>query len=126
MNIDLIYNNFFIILTGLDETLRLVIISLSLGFIISIPFALARSSSNKILSQGVYYYVFVIRGTPLLVQIYLIYYGLGTIEFVRESFLWIVLKDPFFCGILALVINTIAYTTEIFRGGIQSITKGQL
>ena len=126
MNFELIYNNFFIILSGLDETLKLVVISLSLGFIIAIPFALARASSFKILSQSVYYYVFIIRGTPLLVQIYLIYYGLGTILFVRESFLWIVLKDPFFCGVLALVINTVAYTTEIFRGGIQSVTKGQI
>ena len=126
MNFELIYNNFFIILSGLDETLKLVIISLSLGFIISIPFALARASSIKILSQSAYYYIFIIRGTPLLVQIYLIYYGLGTIEFIRESFLWIVLKDPFFCGILALVINTVAYTAEIFRGGIQSVTKGQI
>ena len=126
MNFELIYNNFFIILTGLDETLKLVIISLSLGFVLSIPFALARASSIKLLSYSVYYYVFIIRGTPLLVQIYLIYYGLGTIEFIRESFLWIVLKDPFFCGVLALVINTIAYTTEIFRGGIQSVTKGQV
>ena len=126
MNFELIYNNFFIILSGLDETLKLVIISLSLGFVIAIPFSLARVSSNKILSQSVYFYIFLIRGTPLLVQIYLIYYGLGTIEFIRESFLWIVLKDPFYCGVLALVINTIAYTTEIFRGGIQSVTKGQI
>jgi octopine/nopaline transport system permease protein len=125
MNFELIYNNFFIILTGLDETLKLVIISLSLGFFISIPFTLLRMSSNKILSQSIYYYVFVIRGTPLLVQIYLIYYGLGTIEFIRESFLWFFLKEPFFCGVLALVINTVAYTIEIFRGGIQSVTKGQ-
>jgi len=126
MNFELIYNNFFIIITGLDETLKLVIISLSLGFFISIPFALARVSSIKALSKGVYCYVFIIRGTPLLVQIYLIYYGLGTIEYVRESFLWIILKDPFYCGVLALVLNTVAYTTEIFRGGIQSITKGQI
>ena len=126
MNFELIYNNFFIIITGLDETLKLVIISLGLGFIISIPFALARVSSIKVLSKSVYYYIFIIRGTPLLVQIYLIYYGLGTIEYIRESFLWIVLKDPFYCGVLALVINTVAYTTEIFRGGIQSVTKGQI
>ena len=126
MDIFLIINNFTIIITGLDETLILIFLSLILGFFISIPFALARISSITILSQSVYYYVFVIRGTPLLVQIYLIYYGLGTILFIRESFLWIVLKDPFFCGILALVINTVAYTAEIFRGGIQSVTKGQI
>ncbi len=126
MNFELIYNNFFIIITGLDETLNLVVLSLSLGFIISIPFSLARASSNKILSNSVYYYVFVIRGTPLLVQIYLIYFGLGTIPAVRESFLWILLKEPFWCGVIALVINTVAYTTEIFRGGIESVTKGQI
>lgn len=126
MNFELIINNFFIILSGLDETLKLVFISLSLGFFISIPFSIARVSSIKILSQSVYYYVFVIRGTPLLVQIYLIYFGLGTIPAVRESFLWILLKEPFWCGVIALVINTVAYTTEIFRGGIQSVTKGQI
>ena len=126
MSFELIYNNFFIILTGLDETLNLVIISLIIGFIIAVPFSIARVSSNKILSQSIYYYIFIIRGTPLLVQIYLIYYGLGTILFIRESFLWIFLKEPFFCGVLALVINTVAYTTEIFRGGIQSVSRGQI
>ena len=126
MNVELIFNNFFIILSGLDETLKLVFISLSIGFLLSIPFSIARASSIKILSQSVYYYVFIIRGTPLLVQIYLIYFGLGAVPAIRESFLWHVLKDPFWCGVIALVINTIAYTTEIFRGGIESVTKGQI
>ena len=126
MNFELIFNNFFIILSGLDETLKLVFISLSIGFLISIPFSIARASSIKILSRSIYYYVFVIRGTPLLVQIYLIYFGLGAIPAIRESFLWILLKDPFWCGVIALVINTVAYTTEIFRGGIESVTRGQI
>ena len=68
----------------------------------------------------------VLRGTPLLVQIYLIYFGLGSIKFIRDSFLWYLLKDPFWCGVLALTINTVAYGAEIFRGGIQSISKGQI
>ena len=126
MDFHLITNNFLIILQGLDETLILIFLSLILGFFISIPFALARVASIKILSQSVYYYIFVIRGTPLLVQIYLIYFGLGSIKAIRESFLWILLKEPFWCGVIALVINTVAYTTEIFRGGIQSVTKGQI
>ena len=126
MNFELIFNNFFIILSGLDDTLKLVFISLSIGFLISIPFSIARASSIKILSRSIYYYVFVIRGTPLLVQIYLIYFGLGAIPAIRESFLWILLKDPFWCGVIALVINTVAYTTEIFRGGIESVTRGQI
>jgi len=126
MDIYLIINNFFTILNGLDETLILIFLSLILGFVISIPFALGRVSSIKILSQSIYYYIFVIRGTPLLVQIYLIYFGLGSIKAVRESFFWILLKEPFWCGVIALVINNVAYTTEIFRGGIQSISKSQI
>jgi len=126
MDSQLIINNFFIVLGGLDETVMLVLLSLSIGFFISIFFALARISSIKALSQSVYYYIFIIRGTPLLVQIYLIYFGLASIKAIRESFLWIFLKEPFWCGVLALVLNTVAYTTEIIRGGIQSVAKGQI
>ena len=86
MDIQLIITNFFIVLNGLDNTIILVLISLSTGFVISIFFALARISSIKSLSRIVYYYIFIIRGTPLLVQIYLIYFGLGSIKAVRESF----------------------------------------
>ena len=63
---------------------------------------------------------------PLLVQIYLIYFGLGSIKVIRDSFLWIILKEPFWCGVLALTINTIAYGSEIFRGGIQSVSQGYI
>tara|TARA_B100001123_G_C15125341_1_gene953109 strand:+ start:184 stop:873 length:690 start_codon:yes stop_codon:yes gene_type:complete len=126
MDIQLIISNFFIVITGIDETILLVLLSLSIGLFISIFFALARLSSIKPLSQIIYYYIFVIRGTPLLVQIYLIYFGLGSIKAVRESFLWFFLKEPFWCGVLALILNTVAYTTEIIRGGIQSVTKGQI
>jgi len=126
MDIELISTNFLIILSGFDETIKLVFLSLSIGFLISIFFALIRISSIKPLSLTIYYYIFVIRGTPLLVQIYLIYFGLGSIKAIRESFLWIFLKEPFWCGVLALVLNTVAYTTEIIRGGIQSVTKGQI
>ena len=126
MDFQLIISNFFIVITGIDETILLVLLSLSIGLFISIFFALARISSIKSLSQTVYCYIFIIRGTPLLVQIYLIYFGLGSIKAIRESFLWILLKEPFWCGVLALILNTVAYTTEIIRGGIQSVTKGQI
>ena len=125
MDFSLVLKNFPIILAGFDETILLVIISLSSGFLISIFFALARTSKYKWLSNIIYSYIFVIRGTPLLVQIYLIYFGLGSIKAVRESIFWIILKEPFYCGILALVINTVAYTTEIIRGGLESICLGQ-
>jgi len=122
----LIVKNFFIVLSGLDNTLLLLLISLPLGFVIALIFAIGRVSKIKLLSQIVASYIFVIRGTPLLVQIYLIYFGLGSIKFIRESFLWYALKEPFWCGVIALTINTVAYGAEIFRGGIQSIDKGQV
>ena len=125
-NDSLIYVNFVKIYDALDKTLLLLLISLPIGFILSLIFALGRVSKNKILSKTIEYYIFVIRGTPLLVQIYLIYFGLGSVKAIRDSFLWIVLKEPFWCGVLALTLNTVAYGSEIFRGGIQSVSKGQI
>ena len=122
----LIYKNFFIVLSGLDNTILLLLISLPVGFVLALIFALGRVSKIKILSRTIASYIFIIRGTPLLVQIYLIYFGLGSVKIIRESFLWYALKEPFWCGVIALTINTVAYGAEIFRGGIQSIEKGQV
>ena len=122
----LIFINFFKILKALDQTLLLLLASLPIGFILSLIFALGRVSKNKFLSKTIEYYIFIIRGTPLLVQIYLIYFGLGSIKVIRDSFLWIILKEPFWCGVLALTINTVAYGSEIFRGGIQAVSQGQI
>ena len=122
----LIYKNFFLVLSGLDNTILLLLISLPLGFVLALLFALGRVSKIALLSRTIASYIFVIRGTPLLVQIYLIYFGLGSVKFIRESFLWYALKEPFWCGVIALTINTVAYGAEIFRGGIQSIEKSQV
>ena len=122
----LIIKNFFLVIRGLDNTLLLLIISLPIGFVLSLIFALGRVSKISIISKSIAAYIFIIRGTPLLVQIYLIYFGLGSIKAIRDSFLWYLLKDPFWCGVLALTINTVAYGSEIFRGGIQSINKEQI
>jgi octopine/nopaline transport system permease protein len=122
----LIVKNFFSILSALDETLLLLLISLPIGFILSLLFAMCRVSKYKLLSKTIGAYIFIIRGTPLLVQIYLIYFGLGSVKAVRDSFLWILLKEPFWCGVIALTINTVAYGSEIFRGGIQSVSRGQI
>ena len=122
----LIYKNFFLVLSGLDNTILLLLISLPLGFVLALLFALGRVSKIGLLSRTIASYIFVIRGTPLLVQIYLIYFGLGSVKLIRESFLWYALKEPFWCGVIALTINTVAYGAEIFRGGIQSIEKSQV
>ena len=122
----LIYKNFFLVISGLDNTILLLLISLPVGFVLALLFAIGRVSKIALLSRTIASYIFVIRGTPLLVQIYLIYFGLGSVKFIRESFLWYALKEPFWCGVIALTINTVAYGAEIFRGGIQSIEKSQV
>ena len=122
----LIFTNFFKILKALDQTLLLLLASLPIGFILSLIFALGRVTKIKFLSKTIEYYIFIICGTPLLVQIYLIYFGLGSIKVIRDSFLWIILKEPFWCGVLALTINTVAYGSEIFRGGIQAVSQEQI
>ena len=126
MQDSLIVNNFFQILNAIDETILLLLVSLPIGFILSILFAFGRLSKFLFISKLISAYIFVIRGTPLLVQIYFVYFGLGNIKAVRESIFWILLKEPFWCGVLALVINTVAYGSEIFRGGIQSVDRGQI
>ena len=114
------------ILEGIPVTLGLVSLSLLFGGIGAVGMATMRMSSNPLLSGFAYSYVFVFRGTPLLVQIFLIYYGIGQFEAVRESFAWPILRDAYWCAIIALAMNTAAYTSEIIRGGIQSVPHGSV
>tara|TARA_Y100000996_G_scaffold388626_1_gene348332 strand:- start:396 stop:1064 length:669 start_codon:yes stop_codon:yes gene_type:complete len=104
-------------------TIELTIFSILIGLIIGFFFALMRISKIKLLSYISYYYSFVFRGTPLFVQIFIIYFGLAQLEFVRESILWAVLKKPYWCAIIAFALNTGAYTSEIFRSGFEKIDK---
>ena len=85
-----------------------------------------RLSGNPVLDYAARSYVFVFRGTPLLVQIFLIYYGLGQFPEIRQSFLWPFLREPYWCALLALTLNTAAYSSEIIRGGILSVPFGQI
>lgn len=126
MNLALMWESIPELLAGLGLTLQLVVLSLFFGFFLAVGVALMRLSRNPILAGVSFAYVFVFRGTPLLVQIFLIYYGLGQFELVRDSFLWTFFREPFWCAILALTLNTGAYTGEIIRGGIQSVPYGQI
>ena len=92
----------------------------------AIGLALLRLSNNTFLSFFAKTYVFYFRGTPLLVQIFLIYYGIAQFEIIRETFVWSFFKEAYWCGILALTLNTCAYSSEIIRGGIQSVAFGQI
>ena len=126
MRFELMYESFFKIIQGIPLTLQVVIIATILGFILAILVALMRISGRGILSVPAYYFVYLIRGTPLLLQLYFVYYGLGQFSFIRESFLWPILREPYWCGIITLTISTGAYSSEIIRGGIMSVSKGYL
>ena len=110
---------------GIPLTLLLATLSVAIGVVIAIAIAAARLWGPRALQLAAKFYVFVFRGTPLLVQMFLIYYGLGQFEAVRSSLLWPVLREPFWCAILALSLNTGAYGSEIVRGGLQSVSHGQ-
>jgi polar amino acid transport system permease protein len=113
-------------LDGLWTTISLVGVSIVLGALLSVPVAFARMSSNKLLSMPAYAYVYVFRGTPLLAQLFLIYYGLGSFRAELEAVgLWWFFREAWYCGLLSLTINTAAYQAEILRGAIQSVPNGQ-
>ncbi len=114
------------LLDGAWLTLELVLLSGLMGISLAIPLALMRSSENFWLRVFPFAYIFFFRGTPLLVQIFLIYYGASQFDAVKESFLWPVLKEPYWCAIIAFTLNTAAYSAELFRGAIQAIPKGEL
>jgi len=105
-------------------TIELTVLSLFFGIFVGVFFAILRTSKNKILFFISYYYSYVLRGTPLLVQIFIIYFGLAQVEWIRESFFWIFLKEPYTCAILAFTLNTGAYSSEIFRSAFETINKG--
>ena len=111
---------------GLGVTLQLVLTSIILGAILSLPIALARMSRSKILSSVSYAYVYFFRGTPLIAQLYLIYYGLGSFRLFFESInMWWFFKEAYFCALFAFTLNTAAYQAEILRGAIESVPRGQ-
>ncbi len=114
------------LLDGTLITLKLVLIASVIGILLALPLSLARSSPRRRYWIPAYAYIYFFRGTPLLVQLFLIYYGLGQFEAVRESLLWPVLSDAEYCGLLGLTLNTTAYTAEILRGGIRAVPKGEI
>jgi His/Glu/Gln/Arg/opine family amino acid ABC transporter permease subunit len=107
-------------------TVQLVVISAILGFLLAVPLALARLSSNRVLSGAATAYSLFFRGTPLLVQIFLIYFGLGQFDLVRSSALWPFLREAYVCALIAFVLNTAAYSSEVVRGGILGVPRGEV
>jgi arginine/ornithine transport system permease protein len=125
MNWDIIVEHAGLFVHGVAVSLGLTACAALLGLLLSVPLAFARASALRRWSWPVAAFSFVIRGTPALVQLYLIYYGLSQFEAVRESALWPWLSNAAFCALLAFVINTTAYTTEIFHGALRSLPAGE-
>ena len=124
MDFDLMFNSFPKLLSAALITLKLLSVSLIIGMFLGLFFAILRLNKNKIINKFAYGYSYVFRGTPLLVQIFIIYFGLGQIEYLRTTFLWEILKEPYWCAIIAFALNTGAYTSEILRSAFQTIKPG--
>jgi arginine/ornithine transport system permease protein len=126
MDIAVIISNLPLYLRGLQTTIILVAISLVLGLCLAIPIALLATSKNKWVSFLPKAYIYFFRGTPLLVQMFLIYHGMGQFEAIRESFLWIIFKEAYACALIAFALNTAGYTGEILRGTIEQTAFGEI
>ena len=124
MDFDLMLNSFPKLLNATLVTLKLLSLSLITGLFLGFCFAILRLNKNIFVNRFAYGYSYLFRGTPLLVQIFIIYFGLGQIEFLRSSFLWVILKEPYWCAIIAFSLNTGAYTSEIIRSALQTIKPG--
>tara|TARA_B100001142_G_C14315607_1_gene648371 strand:+ start:705 stop:1379 length:675 start_codon:yes stop_codon:yes gene_type:complete len=124
MDIGIMFESFPKLLSATVITLKLLSLSLFFGLFIGLLFAILRLNTNPIINKFAYGYSYVFRGTPLLVQIFIIYFGLGQLEFFRTTFLWAVFKEPYWCAIIAFALNTGAYTSEILRSAFQTIKPG--
>ena len=124
MDIELMVNSLPKLLSASLITLKLLSASLIVGLFIGLLFAILRLNKNIFINKFAYGYSYLFRGTPLLVQIFIIYYGLGNIEYLRTTFLWVILKEPYWCAIIAFSLNTGAYTSEILRSAFQTIKPG--
>ena len=126
MDFSIIADNIGIYLLGLKNTLILVSSSLVIGLTFAIPLAVLRTSKNILISGPINAYTYFFRGTPLLVQMFLIYYGMGQFESIKTSFLWTFFREAYFCALFAFTLNTCAYTIEIIRGAIENTPHGEV
>ncbi len=124
MDLELMISSLPKLLNAAVITLKLLSVSLMIGLFIGLFFAILRLNKNIFINRFAYGYSYIFRGTPLLVQIFIIYFGLGQIEYLRSTVLWVILKEPYWCAIIAFALNTGAYTSEILRSAFQTIKPG--
>lgn len=127
MDIQFIFEAFVTLLQGVPVTLNLALTSVFIGMVLALALAVLRLSQIPGSQALVSSYVFFFRGSPLLVQIFLIYYGLGQFhDTLQDLNLWFIFREPYFCALMALSMNTAAYGSEIIRGGLQSVPAQQV
>lgn len=124
--VSLIVESVPLMLAGIGVTLKLLAVSAILGLILAILLLLMRISGKCYLDWPAQVYIYVFRGTPILVQIFIVYYGFPQFELIRDSVFWPILREPTGCAIVALTLNTGAYVSEILRGGVKGVGKGLL
>ena len=112
--------------TGLVHTVQLVFLSLLIGLVVAVPLAILRTNPRWWVSGPIWVYTYLFRGTPLLIQLYIIYYGVAQIPGIQDTFWWTIFREPFYPALLAFTLNTAAYTTEIFRGAISATPQGEI
>lgn len=126
MDVSIILDNYQIYLEGLGNTLLLVAVSLAVGLALAIPLAVLRVAAPPLVQAPIRAFVYFFRGTPLLVQMFLVYYGLGQFEAVKASIFWPLFREAYFCALFTFTLNTCAYTTEIIRGAMVATPHGEI
>ena len=128
---EIITENFSSYLDGMWLTAQLVGIALAAGLVMAVPLAVMRVTNNPFLYRPVWLYTYFFRGTPMLTQLLVVYYGLAQFQWMQDAWeaqspFWLLFREPFFCALLAFAVNTCAYTVEIFAGSIRSIPYGEI
>ena len=126
MNLDLLARYGPRLLEGLVVTIELVAISVLAGALLALPLAFARLSASRLVRAAAFAYVYFFRGTPLIAQAFLVYYGAGQFrEPLEAAALWWFFREPFYCALFTFTLNTAAYQAEIYRGAIRTVARGQ-
>ncbi|WCM22351.1 ABC transporter permease subunit [Paraburkholderia bryophila] len=123
---DFLFDTLKQLLAAVPTTLGLFFCSLILGGLLSLVIVTMRVSPHWLPNRFARAYILVFRGSPLLIQMFLVYYGMGQFGVIRESFLWPVLREPYMCAVLSLALCTAGYTAEIIRGGLMAVPVGQI
>lgn len=127
MDLQIIIDSLPAFLEGMGLTIQITFLSLAIGFCLSLPLAMMRVSKHAVLWMPAFGFIFFFRGTPLVIQLFLIYYGLGQFHKALDAVgLWVFFREAYFCGVFALALNTAGYTAEILRGAIRAVPIGEV